>query len=385
MQTQQTTTSNQSNPPQSVQDDEIDLMELAMKLWDRRMLLIKVFVFFVLIGLFVAVFSPAEFTASSTFIPQSAGGKKAGALGGLASLAGINMDAAGDGQEITPSLYPQLVSAVKFRKVILQAQVTNPTTGKPISYAQYYEDVYDPGIISTLKKYSLGLPGLLLTSIKGTSEPSIPSDTTLIYVTADELTHFKRLDAQLTVAVNQKEGFVELSFVMPDGVMAAQMALAAQKLLQDEVISFRIRNAKEQLLFTEERYVEKKKDFESAQRRLAAYRDINKNINSASAQSEVQVLEAEFNLAFSVYNELANQLEQAKLQVSRDTPVFSNVKSVSVPTEKSAPKRPLILLIFAMLGVILGISWVFVKDFFISIHQEWLKKKEVAQDVHSSK
>ncbi|MBY5949908.1 exopolysaccharide biosynthesis protein [Algoriphagus marincola] len=363
-------------PPQPNPEDEIDLLELVKKLWDRRSFIIKILTGFIVLGLLVAFLSPVEYTASSTFIPQVASGQKPGGLSGLASLAGINLGEMGDGQEIPPTLYPKLAGSVKFQKALIQTPITNPETGQPITYSQYFEEVYQPGLISSVKKYTLGLPGLLLKAIRGESESVASSDTSLVFVSEEEKKHFERLASQLSVTTNEKEGFVQLSFIMPNAVMSAQMALAAQKLLQEEVIAFRIRNAKEQLLFTEERYREKKAEFESMQRRLAAYRDRNKNIITASAQSEVQRLEAEFNLAFSVYNELAKQLEQARLQVSKDTPVFSDIQSVSVPTEKSAPKRPLTLVIFTMLGLIVGIGWVFGSDFYANMKEEWDKKGE---------
>jgi LPS O-antigen subunit length determinant protein (WzzB/FepE family) len=363
-------------PPQPNPEDEIDLLELVKKLWDRRSFIIKILTGFIVLGLLVAFLSPVEFTASSTFIPQVSGSKKGGELSGLASLAGINLGEMGDGQEIPPTLYPKLAGSVKFQKALIETPITNPETGQPITYAQYFDEVYQPGLINSVKKYTLGLPGLLLKAVRGESESVASSDTSLVFVSEDEKKHFERLASQLSVTTNEKEGFVQLSFIMPNDVMSAQMALAAQKLLQEEVIAFRIRNAKEQLLFTEERYREKKAEFESMQRRLAAYRDRNKNIITASAQSEVQRLEAEFNLAFSVYNELAKQLEQARLQVSKDTPVFSDIQSVSVPTEKSAPKRPLTLVIFTMLGLIIGIGWVFGSDFYVNMKEEWGKKGE---------
>lgn len=363
-------------------EDEIDLLELAKKVWDGRKKIIRFLVSFMVLGLVFAFLLPVEFSASSTFIPQVAGGgSKTGGLSGLASLAGINLGEMGDGQEIPPTLYPQLVGSVKFKKSLIQAKITHPETGKEISYADYFDEVYQPGLLASFQKYTLDLPGLILGALKGEPQTgALSEDGSLIFVSEKERIHFERLASQLSVTTNAKEGFVTLSFTMPNAVMAAQMATAAQKLLQDEVIAFRIRNAKEQLAFTEERYQEKKKEFESMQRRLAAFRDRNKNIASATAQSDIQRLEAEFNLSFSVYNEIAKQLEQAKLQVSKDTPVFSDIQSVSVPTQKSSPKRPLILIIFTLLGLIVGLAWVLGQSWMQSLRKEWHKKVEASND-----
>jgi len=62
-----------------------------------------------------------------------------------------------------------------------------------------------------------------------------------------------------------------------------------------------------------------------------------------------------------VYQELAKQLEQAKLQVAKDTPIFSTLKPVTIPTERSAPKRSLIVVIWAFLGLVISVGYVLVK------------------------
>ncbi|MDX5478876.1 MAG: hypothetical protein LPJ98_10505 [Cyclobacteriaceae bacterium] len=128
-------------------------------------------------------------------------------------------------------------------------------------------------------------------------------------------------------------------------------------MLQEEIISYKIQNANEQLKFTEERFSEKKAEFELVQSKLASFKDRNQNIISASLLNQQDKLEAEYNFSFSIYTELAKQLEQAKLQVSKDTPVFSVIQKVSIPIQKSSPNRPLILVGFCLTGVVVSLLY----------------------------
>src|SRR5690606_3962126 len=169
------------------------------------------------------------------------------------------------------------------------------------------------------------------------------NDEVLLTLTGEQVAHFKRLENQVLISFNAKEGFVQLSVTMPEPLAAAQMTKYAEELLQRAVIDYRIQNAREQLKFTEERYKEKKLEFEAIQTRLANFRDRNQNISSSLALNEMEKLEAEYNLSFSVYSELAKQVEQSKLQVSKDTPIFSVIQPVTVPSEKSSPNLKLIL------------------------------------------
>lgn len=355
-------------------EDEIDLLELAKTVWKKRKQVIRITFAFILVGLAVALLTPKEFTASSTFIPQtSESGKGGGSLGGLASLAGINLGGISGGSEIQPSLYPKFVSSVHFRKALLNAPIMVEGLSETVTYAKYYEEVAKPGLMANIKKYTIGLPGLILKAIKGKPDQALvqTEEGDLIRLSEDEVGHFGRLDGQMSVSPNEKEGFVSLTFVMPEPLMAAQMAKYAQELLQNEVIAYKISNAREQLIYTEERFEEKKAEFDQIQARLANFRDRNQNISSATAMNQMERLEAEFNFAFSIYTELAKQLEQAKLQVSKDTPIFSIIQPVTIPTEKSAPKRPLILVIFAILGCIIALGYIFGSEFLIGVKEQW--------------
>jgi uncharacterized protein involved in exopolysaccharide biosynthesis len=164
---------------------------------------------------------------------------------------------------------------------------------------------------------------------------------------------------------------VQLSVAMPEPLASAQMTKFAEQLLQKEVIAYKIQNAQEQLNFTEQRYLEKKKEFDEVQLRLGNFRDRNQNVTSSVVLNQMQKIEAEYNLVFNVYTELAKQLEQSKLQVSKDTPIFSLIQPVTVPAQKSAPRLILVLSGFVILGIILSLSYVLGKDFIAKTKAQW--------------
>lgn len=146
----------------SQDNDEIDLLELAKTVWNKKRLLVSILVVFALLGILTALVSQNEFTASSTFVPQtSEQGKVGGNLGGLASLAGINLGGLSGGSEVPPSLYPKIVSSVSFRKNLLNATFNIQGESEPITYQYYYDSIYRPGMIPLIVKYTVGLPGLM--------------------------------------------------------------------------------------------------------------------------------------------------------------------------------------------------------------------------------
>ena len=88
----------------------------------------------------------------------------------------------------------------------------------------------------------------------------------------------------------------------------------------------------------------------------------NLNISRSSFSNAQTRLETELQIETSVFQNVVTQLEQVKLQVAKDTPVFSFLKPVVVPIEKSAPKRSLIVIIWLFLGVVISIGYLLAKE-----------------------
>ena len=74
-------------------EDQIDIIALLSKIWHRKKTILKTVAIFGVIGVFVALFTPNKYTASSMFTPNYSGASSGSSgLKGLASLAGINID-----------------------------------------------------------------------------------------------------------------------------------------------------------------------------------------------------------------------------------------------------------------------------------------------------
>jgi uncharacterized protein involved in exopolysaccharide biosynthesis len=363
----------------TVDDDEIHLMELVKILWNERKFIIKTTFIFILLGLIVALFSPKEYTASSTMVPQLSGSKsRLGSLSSLAAIAGFNLDMNLETTELSPYIYPQIVQSVPFQLELMETPFNVKGIDKPISIYEYYSKGYaKPNIIASVKKYTIGLPFVVLKALKSKQpqeEPAFSGDS--LFVAPIELTEEqevirKMLSTRVTLETNDKQGYVVLNASAHDPKLAAQVAHKAQSLLQQYITEFKIKKAKAQLAFIEERHAEKRIDFEKAQTNLAAFRDRNKNVTSAVARTDEERLQSDYQLTFEVYSQLAQQLEQAQIKVKEDTPVFSIVKPVTVPIEKSKPNRPMILIIWTFFGGIFSIGWIFGKQFLQTIKTRW--------------
>jgi len=239
----------------------------------------------------------------------------------------------------------------------------------------YYKDYYKPGPLPVIKRYTIGLPRVIMGLLRGkdTMMKVITEEKQEDIVTLSNTEKVMRslLSKNLTLELKSKEGYIALHAIAPEAKVAAQMAVKAQKLLQDKITEYKIDKAKQNLAFIQELFSEKKKDFENAQDRLARFRDRNLNLGSAMARTDEERLQSEYQIAFSVYNEVAKQLENAKIKVKEDTPVFAIIEPVSVPLSKSKPDKVKIIIIWIFFGGIIGIGWIFGKHYLVDIKKKW--------------
>ena len=341
--------------------DEIDLIELFKKIYLSKKFIFKTSIFAALFGVVFALFQSNEFTSSTTFIPQLSSGVKTGgsSLSGLASLAGINIGSMESSSEFPPTLYPQVVNGVPFRLDLLSNEIK--INNKVVLVRDYFlEKKSSFNIIGTIKKYTIGLPSLILSSFKDESE--ILNKSIIYSVTQEDKALFELINNNLSLSINEKEGFITISFTDSNKNVAAQITQIAQNLLQEKIIEFKNRSSKEMLDFALKQYSEKKDSYEKLQDERALFVDKNINISSSLFQNKLSRLDSEVNILESIVQQLASQVEQAKLQVNKDTPVFTTIQPVTIPFQKSGPKRSLIVIVFAFLGLVLSSGFVLVKE-----------------------
>jgi hypothetical protein len=341
--------------------DEIDLIELLKKVYLEKKFILKTSILAALFGVVYALFQPNEFTSSTTFIPQLSSGVKTGgggSLSGLASLAGINIGSMESSSEFPPTLYPQVVNGIPFKLDLLSSKIK--LNNEVFNTKDYFLQKSSFDFLGTIKKYTIGLPSLILGSFKNQEVQPVESD--IYSITKEDENIFAELEKALSLSINDKEGFITISFTDNNKNVAAQLTQISQNLLQEKIIEFKNKSSKEMLDFALKQYSEKKESYETLQDERAIFVDKNINISSSLFQNKLSRLESEVNISESIVQQLASQVEQAKLKVNKDTPVFTTIKPVTIPFEKSAPKRILIVISFLFLGFVLSCGYVLVKE-----------------------
>lgn len=366
---------NQYNNPVVEEEEGLDIMALVRSLWAGRKTILIVTGVFIALGLVAALTMKRTYTVTTTMVPQMSSSRNS-SLASLASLAGMDLGMT-QTSELSPLVYPQIVNSVPYRVELMHAPLHFEKADTSVSLLTYAKDYMKPGVIATVKKYTIGLPFLLLSKLRKPKEIVLPGDWSgegsneprPFTVTKDEEKMLKYLATAIDLTVDKKEGYLTLTVHGMEPVQTADLAIKAQELLQDEVTRFRTEKAEDELKYIQERYDEVKKEAESYQASLAILTDRSQSMTTSRARLERERLQTKYAVSSAVYSELAKQLETAKMKVKRDTPILTVVQPVTVPT-KPSNSRAKTLIIWTFLGGILGCGIVLGKEY-------WPKVKEM--------
>jgi capsular polysaccharide biosynthesis protein len=350
-----------------IKDDEIDLIEVAKTIWAGRKLILKVTAVFFVIGLVIAFGSKVEYEASCRLMPESQEGVKSnlGGLGSLAGLAGINLDMMSDSYALTPELYPEIAQSTPFLLSMLNTPIQFEKYDTTTTAYTYFR-LEKKNFISVIFKYTLGLPFVfkkwLTKSIKISAIEK--KDDRLIRLNKEDSKILENFKERIHVTVDPQTGILTFTTEMPDALAASVLTQLGIDFLTHYIIEYKVGKAKENLDFIQNRFDEAKIIFQNTQERLAIFNDRNRNVVTSQGQTEQMRLQNEYNLAFEVFKGLSSQLEQAKIKVKEQTPVFTVLEPVRIPIDKSKPQIVLILIVTTLFGIFFSVIYILIKYMF---------------------
>lgn len=346
-----------------IKDDEIeirlsDIVQFLKK--NRRRILLGGMAGLV-IGALYAFSKPNVYTSQVTVMPEIQ--SKVGGLGGLGSLAGlagldISSATGGSVDAIRPDIYPDVLKSIPFALHLLSQPVYSEKLQAKMTLKEFIDRVNGRSFITRITDIVVG------TNKEDKNEKLDPKNfSQAIEITKEQEKLIKIVQANSTAAYDKKTGILTLTTTEPDPVVAATEVRLSLEYLTNYVTTYRTEKARKQVSFLTQRVTEAKGRYQSAEYALSSYRDRNRSLFLNTAKIDEQRLQADYLLEQSVYNELSKQLEQAKIKVQDETPVFKVLEPPTVPLRKSGPKRTFIMIGFAAAGVIITLIILIAKRF----------------------
>jgi len=320
-------------------EKDISIFDIVKIILKQKKKIVNIILVFFVLSIIVLLFSDKKYTSNSIILPQVSSDKGfSKKYTDIASLVGIDFNQS-KGNSIVPTLYPLFNSdtLITYKSFLLKNKST--------------------GFLKTVQSYTIGLPS----KIKGFFTKPLRHENKVILVenlnnlTTQEISLISSLNNQIDVVFNEVDGYIEIKAETKDPLVSAQLVFICESILQEYIINFKIQKSKDELLYLEKRFKAAKEDYSLKRAMLGTFKDENKFVSTSYNNNIKEQLQAEYDLSFKLYSQLATQMESARLQVYKDTPIFTNIKPAIVPIEPSSPDSFRTIFGFLIVGFLFGI------------------------------
>ena len=327
---------------------EIDWMEILRKIIAIRKTLYKAAGVGLILGIIIALSIPKKYTVTVTLSPEM-GGDKAG--GGLASLASSFLGGGASSNSpdaLNATLAPDIVASTPFILELFNTKVQTLDGELDTTLVAYLDEQKQPWW-----GYIKAAPGMAIGAIKSLFSEKADTVSALnpFQLTQKEAGKVASIKQAITAEVDKKTAMTTLTVTLQDPKVTAIVADSVVAKLQQYIIDYRIKKAKEDCAYLEQLYKERQQEYYDAQSKYAHYFDSNRNIALQSVRAEQERLQNDMSLAYQVYSQVAQQLQVARAKIQEEKPVFAVVEPATIPLQPSGTSRKVILIGIIFLAV----------------------------------
>lgn len=334
---------------------EIDWMDILRRIYAIRKTLYKAAGIGVVLGIIIALSIPKQYTVTVTLSPEMGGDKSSGGLASLASsfLGGGATSSSNDALNVT--LAPDIVTSTPFVLELFNTRVQTLDGELDTTLVAYLDEQKQPWW-----GYIKAAPGLAIGAIKSLFTEKTDSATTInpFQLTEKEAAKVKELRQSILAEADKKTAMTTITVTMQDPKVTAIVADSVVAKLQQYIIDYRIKKAKEDCAYLEELYIERQQEYYNAQSKYAHYFDSNRNIALQSVRAEQERLQNDMNLAYQVYSQVAQQLQVARAKIQEEKPVFAVLEPATIPLEPSGTSKRVIFMGIILLTVCCTGAWI---------------------------
>lgn len=335
-----------------------DFIAIVKLLWNNRKRIILNCFYGGVLSIIVAFSIPKEFTSKAIIAPElSSIGGISGGLGALASMAGINMDT--EEEAIYPQLYPQIVSTTPFLCDLAGIKVEGKFRKDSISTSLYnYLSIYQK------EPWWSKILSAPIKLIKREKKEVMPEGLVLNpkQLSRQQQKLLKELDERVVVELDKLTSAIYVNVTMQDAGIAATVADAVTDNLQKYVTDYRTAKARKDVENTLRMFDEARENYYAAQHAYAEYCDQNMGVTKLQFLMEQDRLANEKDVAFDLYNQLAQQLDMCRTKLLEKTPVVVLLQPSTVPYKATTPKKMVIGILFVFLAFFGTAAWLLMKD-----------------------
>ena len=339
------TESNNKNP-----ETEIDLIDLAKYLWKDYKLILKYAGIGLVVGIIVAFSLPKEYTTTVKLAPEGGSNNRLSNLAGLAGLAGINLNSVSEKDGINSNIYPDVIESTPFLLEFMDMTVTTQDGKNTYSFYDYMLKEQKQAWWKHIMSAPIKLIGWIK-SIGKDKHPSSPNDTIdLFNLTPAQVAFTSILKSRILFEPDKKSGIISVTVKMQDPLISAVIVDSTIQKLQRYITDYKTKKARYDLSINQQLYEQAKKNYYAIEDDLAQMKDRNRGLKSEALTIKIERQQNERDLAYTIYNQAAQQVEVSKLKLQEITPIYTILKPARIPLQATSPHKKIIVLAFIFLG-----------------------------------
>ena len=338
----------------------IDMGKIFKVISKNKWSILIVTIISTVLGVFIAINIPNEYASQVQILPELESKDAAGGLSkfkSLAGLAGVDLGGMGGTDAVRPDLYPNILQSTPFLMNVMKMKVYASKYKKTMIMSKFMEENQNQELTTRI----FGKSDDKEKDMPIINPNTIPLETIRLDKKQDDL--IKDLQKRVGTTLDKKTGVISISAKMQDPVIAATIVRYAQDYLTSYVVNYRTEKTLKDIKFLGDRLNEAKRRYDNALYAYSSYQDRNKGLFLNIVKDQGKKLQYEVDLSYNLYSELAKQLEEAKIKVHRETPIFKVLEPAQIPVKKSEPKRSVMVIGFAFLGLILSMLFVLIKNY----------------------
>lgn len=371
-------------------EEEVDIWNLVRILWDGRKYVYLFTIAFLFLGLFHVSLGPEEFVSDAVLLQESSG-DQGGSQRFLQSLGsfGFGSSSSGSGStgELGPGMYPMIVQSIEFQRELISKPIEFSNYEEQITLLEYFEEHYEEPlrdkVYGFVRAYTIQLPFRIfdwIVNIKFFEEEKQEDeedeeelDERVLALSSEEASTIGKVVPRIELVL--EGNLITVNTTMPDRMSAAMLNVLVIEQIQEYVTEYKVEKARQNVEFTQSQLTIAEERYNQAQRELAEFRDQNINISSNVARTEEESLSNHRDRMFNIYNSLSVELEQARLRLQEETPVFSVMQKSSIPS-RSLGTSNRIIVVFIILGGMFGFLFIFGRLIYGKLKSEVFEKSE---------
>ena len=318
------------------------IVPILLKRWKLYALCMAGAIAFSLIFVFTI---PRYYACQIMLAPEASGG----GMNSLLSSFGFG-EPQSTNDAISPNLYPDLMESKDFIVSMFPVEITTLDGELATTY-------YDYLLHHNKQAWYARLLGQLQKAFKSKKQAT-PNAKAMegktfspsFILSKDQYNIAGVIKSKILYDYDKKTGAISVTVRDQDPLVCALIADTVSSKLQDFILDYRTKKARNDLEYTMRIYAQAKADYEESNNRYVDAVDANWDIVNETAKARLEALSNDKTLKYQTFSSAAQKLEAAKAKLQEATPVTTILQGASVPQKPAGPKRMFITLALMFLA-----------------------------------